>query len=407
MTSLEPAKAVLRLLKAANRGRLRVVRARRLNKEPLIMKNDCILCDFQHECGEDTLFIFAATPILRKIVETHLKGLGTEFIYKGDLFSIRSDHAGVINSLRNGLSTAERADIRVSNQRGAAWLAAATLDNYGDKLDTGWFDEALINDRFSTYFQPIVDTRTSEVFAHECLIRLKADRLYHGGEIIEAAFSRGAIHSFDSYARRLSIRQAGAQWTPGTKVFVNFMPSSIYDPAFCMASTLEEMSKTTLQPKNIVFEVVESDKIADVKHLTKICDYYRKGGFGFALDDVGTGSNSLQMVCDLKPDFVKLDKSLISNIAQPMYLAAVQKLAEFAVQFNVQVIAEGIEDEFTRDTLRQLHIHLMQGYFFGRPSPNMVSTAQNLIQLGKPLGHSQVPVSEVSQTAALRTRMIV
>jgi len=371
------------------------------------MKHDCILCDFQHECAEGTLFIFAATPILRQIVENRLKDLGTKFSFRGDLFSIESDHKGVINALRDRLSNAEKADIRVSNKRGAAWLAAATLDNYGEKLDTEWFDDALINDRFSTYFQPIVDTRTSDVFAHECLIRLKADRIYNGGEIIEAAFSRGAIHSFDSYARRLSIRQAGAQWTPGTKIFVNFMPSSIYDPAFCMASTLEEMSKTTFQPTDIIFEVVESDKIADVKHLTKICDYYRKGGFGFALDDVGTGSNSLQMVCDLRPDFVKLDKSLISNIAQPMYLAAVQKLAEFAAQFNVQVIAEGIEDEVTRDSLRQMNIHLMQGYFFGKPSPVMVSVAHNLIQIGNNIGQSQVPVSEVSEPAALLTQTIV
>jgi EAL domain-containing protein (putative c-di-GMP-specific phosphodiesterase class I) len=367
--------------------------------EILLMKHECILCDFQRECAKRTLFLFATTPILRQIVETHLNRLGAKFSFKGDLFSIESDHSTLIKSLRADLSPAEKADIRVSDKVGAALLAAVTLDNYGENLDTGWFDEALINDRFSTYFQPIVDTRTSEVFAHECLIRLTADRLYTGGEIIEAAFSRGAIHSFDSYARRLSIRQAGAQWTSGTKVFVNFMPSSIYDPVFCMASTMDEMSRTTLQPKDVVFEVVESDKITDVKHLTKICDYYRKGGFGFALDDVGTGSNSLQMVCDLKPDFVKLDKSLISNISQPMYLAAVQKLAEFAVQFNVQVIAEGIEDAATMDSLRQLDIHLMQGYYFAKPAPNMVvSTARNLIQIAKHLGQSQGSISEVSQT---------
>jgi EAL domain-containing protein (putative c-di-GMP-specific phosphodiesterase class I) len=293
--------------------------------------------------------------------------------------------------LRSQLSEAERADIRVSKQRGPGLLASSTLQEYGAKIDTAWFDAALRDDKFTIFFQPIVDTSKSIVFAHECLIRLFADRPYNGGEIIEAALSRGSIHTFDSYARRLSIRRAGIQVAAGTKVFVNFMPSSIYNPVFCMASTLEEMSKTGLKPADIVFEVVESDKIRDVSHLQRICDYYRDSGFGFALDDVGTGSNSLQMVCDLKPDYAKLDKSLISNIRQPMYLAAVQKLTEFADQFNVQVIAEGVEDSETMARLQKLNIHLMQGYFFGKPAPQMNSIARDLTQIGNQLHESVAP----------------
>jgi len=363
-----------------------------------VLKHECILCDFQKVCAEHTLFLYAATPILRQIVESALKDLQAEFHFKNDLFALGGDFMRTIQDLRGRLSDAERADIRVSSQRGAAILAASTLDTYGTNLDSSWFDEALVNDRFSTHFQPIVDTRTDTLFAHECLIRLSTDRVYNGGEIMEAAFSRGSIHLFDSYARRLSIRSAGAQWTPGSKVFVNFMPSSIYDPVFCMASTLEEMSQTSLKPSDIVFEVVESDKIADVKHLTKICDYYRKGGFGFALDDVGTGSNSLQMVCDLKPNFIKIDKSLISHISQTMYRTAVQKLAEFAQQFNVQVIAEGIEEPQTAEILRQLNIYLMQGYHYGRPSAHMKTgqmktetMAHNLIKISGQLGSSHNP----------------
>jgi EAL domain-containing protein (putative c-di-GMP-specific phosphodiesterase class I) len=352
------------------------------------MKNNCVLCDFQHECAERTLFLYASTPILRQIVQSHLKDMGAKFRLKDELFSIESDHNLAIRELKNRLSETERADIRVSKQRGAAVFSASTIDNYGRNLDTGWFDEALSNDRFTTFFQPIVDARTSSVCAHECLIRLVSDRVYNGGEIIEAAFSRGAIHAFDSYARRLNIGMAAAQFVPDTKVFVNFMPSSIYDPVYCMASTLEEMANTKLRPSDVVFEVVESDKITDVKHLQKICDYYRKAGFGFALDDFGTGSNSLQMVCDLKPDYVKIDKSLIFKISEPMYRMAVQKLTEFVEPFKVQMIAEGVEDAATAEILREMNIHLMQGYYFGKPAAQMCSTAGNLIQIGKQLGGS-------------------
>jgi len=335
------------------------------------MNNTCLVCSLQEECLEDAAFVYASTPILRGIVASHLERLGVAFRLERELFRIESGAAAAITGLQNSLSEAERADVRVSRERGAALMAASTLEAFGRQLETEWFDQALRNDTFTIFFQPIVDTRGMRVFAHECLIRAFADRHYNGGEIIAAAFARGSVHLFDSYARRLSIRKAGAQFIPGSKVFINFMPSSIYDPAFCMASAMEEMSHTQLKPQDIVFEVVESEEVQDAKHLQKICDYYRKEGFGFALDDVGTGSNSLQMVCDLKPDYIKLDKSLISRVADPMYKGAIGKLAEFAAQFGLSTIAEGIETAETCETLREMGISLMQGYYFARPAPQM------------------------------------
>jgi EAL domain-containing protein (putative c-di-GMP-specific phosphodiesterase class I) len=347
------------------------------------LKKACILCAFQKDCADTTVFLYAANPILRRIVATLFRDLGVHFEFDNDLFRLDADQKPALEGLRTRLSEAERADIRVSRERGAGLLAALPLDVYTRGLDSAWFEEALRNDAFTNFFQPIVDTRTSTVFAHECLIRLFAERAYNGGEIIDAAFARGSIHLFDAYARRLSVRKAGAQFIPGTKVFINFMPSSIYDPAFCMASTLEEMSNTLLKPADIVFEVVESDEVRDVKHLQKICDYYRKAGFGFALDDVGTGSSSLQMVCDLKPDYVKLDKSIISKMDEPMYRSLVEKIVEFASTSGIEVIGEGIETAETEERLHSVGIHLMQGWHFGRPAAQMVANiSRDLTQLG-------------------------
>jgi EAL domain-containing protein (putative c-di-GMP-specific phosphodiesterase class I) len=346
------------------------------------LKHECVLCAFQKECADTTIFLYAANPILRQIVETQFRDLGVAFEFDHGLFRLDTSQSLALEGLRKRLSEAERADIRVSRERGAGLLAALPLDEYARGLDSAWFEEALRRDTFTTFFQPIVDTRTSNAFAHECLIRLFADRPYTGGEIIDAAFARGSIHLFDAYARRLSIRKAGQQFIPGTKVFINFMPSSIYDPAFCMASTLEEMSKTILKPADIVFEVVESDEVRDVKHLQKICDYYRKEGFGFALDDVGTGTSSLQMACDLKPDYVKLDKSLISKMNEPMYRSMVEKMGEFANGSGIQVIGEGVENAETAEMLHSAGIHLMQGWHFGKPAAQMLSQiSRDLVQL--------------------------
>ena len=97
------------------------------------------------------------------------------------------------------------------------------------------------------------------------------------------------------------------------------------------------------------------------------------------------------MMCDLRPDYIKLDKSLISKISDPMYMTAVQKLAEMADQFGLKVIAEGIETSETMDKLRQTGIHLMQGYYFGKPAPQMLSTTSDLIRVLSQVGGSVNP----------------
>ncbi len=348
--------------------------------------HDCILCDFKNRCSTQSLVLYPTTPILNEILGNLLEQDGIRFSRKRDVFLLPElTDQQLTNFIRNRLSERETQDIRVTRFTSAEMINAPRLSEWVQQADTSWFDQALDGDRFTTYFQPIIDYSTRQPFAHECLLRLEADRLYNGGEIIEAAVARGRIHMFDSYARRLSIRCAGREQRRGSKIFVNFMPSSIYDPVFCMKSTLEEMRSTDLQPGDVVFEVVESDGVADTRHLRKICDYYHDHGFGFALDDVGTGSNSLQMMCDLHPDYIKIDKSLIRGIHDSMYRSTIQKIIELAQEYSIQVIAEGMEDAEDASILAKLGINLMQGYYFGRPAPRLSHPAQDLVQLERAL----------------------
>ena len=150
------------------------------------MSSKCILCTFQQECSDNTLFLYATTPLLRGIVSSHLQGLGAQFQLESEIFVIKGDQEETVKGLRSRLSDSERADIRVSRQTGAALLAASTLDAFGKDQETSWLDDALRNDRFSTFFQPIIDTHGPVVFAHECLIRLVAETV----SIMEARSSR-------------------------------------------------------------------------------------------------------------------------------------------------------------------------------------------------------------------------
>ncbi len=334
----------------------------------------------------------AENPLLLGIVQRIISAHHVAFHVRADKFLItsRENTAKVVAVLTKELNDVEQQDIRVADTYQPDLFSSLTLQEWNGRSKTDWFDAALVNDHFTTYFQPIVQTASNAVFGHECLIRLSADRLYNGAEIIDAAKSRGSIHVFDSYARRLNIRHAGLQHRRQSKVFVNFMPSSIYDPKHCMRSTMAELQKTHLRSNDVVFEIVESDLLSNSKHLRKICDFYREENFGFALDDVGTGSNSLQLMCDLHPEYIKLDKSLTAHLESPMYRATVETIVELATKFNIHVIAEGIENTEMRDRASALGIKLMQGYFFGRPSPQMhPSSVSDLVCLSSVVQREQ------------------
>lgn len=345
----------------------------------------CLLCTFKENCERSSLVLYPTTPIVKDILIGML--WDAQIAHKLENGVLRLDAAvqdeRLATALKQRLTTVEMRDIRVTRARGAEMMNAPSVLSWLNQSDTSWFDRALAEDLFSSHFQPIIDRSAGTIHGHECLVRLQMERSYNGGEIIDAAISRGRVHIFDSYVRQLSVRLAGRQNVPGTKVFINFMPSSIYDPAFCMKSTLEALSHTKLQPEEIVFEVVESEAVTDTKHLQKICAYYRERGFKFALDDVGTGANSLQMVCDLRPDYIKIDKSLISGIQSAMYRATISKIVDLANEFGVKVIAEGIEDQATADICSAVGINLMQGYYFARPAPTMVTTANSLNNLSQ------------------------
>jgi EAL domain-containing protein (putative c-di-GMP-specific phosphodiesterase class I) len=346
----------------------------------------CAVCTIGRNCAESTLHLVSETADMTDLLAGTLTSLGIAFESRDGVLSVSSegDRPRIIGLLRHMLSVAERQAVSVCELRGNKVPIMRDLDDWWRFHETDWFERALVGNLFETWFQPIVNTATREILGHECLIRLETSRLYSVAEIVQAAQARNQVHAFDSQARRLAIL-SGARQNRSGRYFVNFMPSSIYNPEFCMRTTMDALKETGMSCENFVFEVVESDFVRDAAHLRRICDYYRSRGFGFALDDVGTGSSSLQMLCDLRPDYAKLDKSLVQNVEKPMYGATIRKLVELADQFSVKLIAEGVENIHTMENLWLLGVQVMQGYLFGRPARNVINGAPGLMSLARAL----------------------
>lgn len=180
----------------------------------------------------------------------------------------------------------------------------------------------------------------------------------------------------DRLSRETHLKNAGQRIPDleSTYVLINFLPSSIYRPDFCLRSTSVAASKAGIRPDRVVFEVVETESIDDMDHLNSILTHYRKAGFKVALDDVGSGFSSLGALAELNPDLIKIDKSLIRRAHDSQLHRDVCKaLVELGRDRELCVLAEGIETEDDERFAISIGADLLQGFFIGRPSAQVAA----------------------------------
>ncbi|MEH2023320.1 EAL domain-containing protein [Nostoc sp.] len=276
----------------------------------------------------------------------------------------------------------------------------ASLQRFIKLNQSDWLVEMLETERFTTYFQPIVSIKdTSQIFGYESLLRGLDEQgnLMLPKPILELATEAGLIPQLDQIARLSAITQVSRHQVSG-HIFINFALTSLYDPAFCLRSTVEAIDAAGISHDRVVFEVVESDKPQDLDHLKAVLQYYRNTGFLVALDDLGSGYSSLNLLHQLRPDFIKLDMELIRDVHQDLYKASItEKLLEITQKLNIQTVAEGIECIEELNWLRERGANLAQGYLIAKPSAVPVTTTPhfNAIALTVASANSQLVERQV------------
>jgi EAL domain-containing protein (putative c-di-GMP-specific phosphodiesterase class I) len=242
-------------------------------------------------------------------------------------------------------------------------IARTRLDDVAEVLESG---------RLTAAFQPIVDATSLAVFAHEGLLRLPPESPIQGpADLFRIARDTDTLPNADLAARRTIIAAAAGQRFDGN-LFINFMPSSIYDAASCLRTTIAALDELGVAHDRIVFEVVESDEVVDVPHLLSTLAVYRRAGFKVALDDLGSGFASLNLLHALKPDFIKLDLELVRDVDSDAFKGMLaSKLIEAARALGMDVIAEGVETEGEWRWLRDHGATYVQGYYIARPAAAM------------------------------------
>ena len=249
-------------------------------------------------------------------------------------------------------------------------MHSQNLQQLMDWVDGQWLDGLLADSRLVTFFQPIVSNlNPRQVFGYECLVRGCADDggLIPAHRLFSAARATGKMSKLDHAARLMSI-QTVEKKKLGQTIFINFNPRHLDDSFTGLTETIELAVRSNMPADQFVFEVVESDEIDDVEKLLKVVEFCREAGCRVALDDIGTGYNSLNLMAVIKPDFIKLERDLVTNVDSDPYKSCVAgKLLELARELDIRTVVEGIETVGEWRWAVDRGSDYCQGFLFGRP----------------------------------------
>ncbi|OEF99381.1 hypothetical protein BHF71_01995 [Vulcanibacillus modesticaldus] len=224
------------------------------------------------------------------------------------------------------------------------------------------------NENLKTYYQPIMDLGTGNILGYEALNRPELGAAFNNAsELFSFAEKQGLIYDLDLKCRELSVIRI-ANSLNNQLLFLNVNSNVLLEVSKENDPFAKIINKLRIDKSNLVLEITEREAIKDFNLFNKVLDQYREEGFKVAVDDLGAGYSSLQTIAELKPDFIKLDMSLVHDIHKIDYkLLLVETLVEFAKKSKSLLIAEGIEQSEEFEVLTQLGVPFGQGYYIEKP----------------------------------------
>jgi len=143
----------------------------------------------------------------------------------------------------------------------------------------------------------------------------------------------------------------------------------LLDPLHDVDQLLLLLRRADAPPERVVLEIAEREIVSDFGRLRLVLSAYREHGVRFALDDVGEGHSTLELLAAASPEYLKIAKSLTTTATRSGSRAAIRAAVAFAGSAGGIVIAEGVENEFALEAMREHGVTLGQGFHLGRPVP--------------------------------------
>ncbi|MGY1771847.1 EAL domain-containing protein [Blastococcus sp. SYSU D00813] len=228
-------------------------------------------------------------------------------------------------------------------------------------------------DDLTLVFQPIVDLAAARVAGYEALSRFPGTA---SPEVwFAAAHDAGVGAELEALALHKALA-ARADLPPDTFLTVNVSPHLLDSPV--VRAALHSVPDL----RRVVVELTEHAVVDDVPALRRQVEVLRARGALIALDDAGSGYSGLQVLTTVRPQLVKLDRSLVSDVdGDPARLALAEMVGDFAGRIDAWLLAEGIETQAELAAFARLGTPLAQGWLLGRPAPEFRPLAPEVARL--------------------------
>ena len=237
----------------------------------------------------------------------------------------------------------------------------------------------ILDENLLTYhFQPIVRATDGSVFSYEALMRSNTEKRISPLDIIKYANMQGRLADVEraTFTNVLTIAEREREAFGDAKVFLNSIPGVQLSEEEC--KPFEDM--LIRNSGRIVVELTEETELSD-EDLDELKEYFKKNNIETAVDDYGTGYSNVNNLLRYMPNYVKIDRSLLSDIPnKPQKRYFVREVIDFCHDNGIMALAEGVETVEELRVVIHLGADLIQGYYTARPAAEIITSIDESIR---------------------------
>jgi EAL domain-containing protein (putative c-di-GMP-specific phosphodiesterase class I)/GGDEF domain-containing protein len=232
-----------------------------------------------------------------------------------------------------------------------------------------------------TLVHPVLKLDDMSIIGYEALSRgPEGGEFERPDKLFKVAYDADLVLRLERLCRRQAIR-AAADLPVGRMLFMNIEPEAIGDPELRDVMFTALLADAAITPDRIVLEITERQAITDFDSFRSTLEYLRALGFSVAVDDAGAGYASLQVLAEVRPEWLKIDISLVRGVdTDEVRRQLMASMVTFAERMGVKLIAEGIETLEELRVLKELGVAYGQGFLFTVPVPPFPADADVMLK---------------------------
>ena len=244
--------------------------------------------------------------------------------------------------------------------------------------DISWskrISDAIKNDYFTLFYQPVVGVSGNEAEHYEVLLRMvmEGEEMIHPNAFLPAAERLGVAIDIDYWVVRNTLRRLSEYESEDRDVHLSInLSGRIFEAPDLIEKIQRYITQYNVKPEHIIFEITEQTAVCHLEKAGEVIDELKKIGCRFALDDFGVGFSSFNYLKRLPVDFLKIDGDFITDMSKdPVDQAMVQSIIQIAKTLNKKTIAEYVQDAATMELLKEFGVDFVQGFYLGEPTKDI------------------------------------